>query len=81
MSDEDFISAWQACDSLPALAEKLGYDNVNTPAQRARNMRKQGVPLKRYASRTPGKKDAAYWARMAQLASTATSGDDDSEEE
>ena len=44
--------------------------------QRARNMRKHGVPLKQYAPKERTVKDEAYWARMAALAAAATEDDD-----
>lgn len=74
-TDEDFIASWQGNDNVEAVATLLGMKPASVE-QRARNMRKHGVPLKQYAPKERTVKDEAYWARMAALAAAATEDDD-----
>ena len=46
ISNEDFVTAWQAADSAEEATEKLGANAAN----RAARLRKKGVPLKRFAA-------------------------------
>ncbi len=74
-TDEDFIASWQGNDSVEAVASLLGMKPASIE-QRARNMRKHGVPLKRYAAKARTVKDEAYWASMAALAEAAIEDDE-----
>ena len=74
-TDEDFIASWQGNDSVEAVATLLGMKPA-TIAQKARHMRKHGVPLKQYAAKARSVKDEAYWARMAALAEAANEDDE-----
>lgn len=74
-TDEDFIASWQGNDNVEAVATLLGMKPASIE-QRARNMRKHGVPLKRYAAKARTVKDEAYWARMAALAEAANEDDE-----
>jgi len=69
-TDEDFIASWQGNDSVGAVASALSMKPASVE-QRARSMRKHGVPLKQYAGKMRAVKDEAYWASMAALANAA----------
>tara|TARA_X000001036_G_scaffold416775_1_gene434114 strand:+ start:770 stop:1069 length:300 start_codon:yes stop_codon:yes gene_type:complete len=74
-TDEDFIASWQGNSNVAAVATQLGMKPASIE-QRARNMRKHGVPLKQYAAKPRTVKDAAYWERMSALAEAANEDDD-----
>ena len=69
-TDEDFIASWQGNDSVEAVARALSI-KTGSADQRARGMRKHGVPLKHYAIKIRTVKDEAYWARMSAMATAA----------
>ncbi len=75
-TDEDFIASWQSNSNVAAVATQLGMKAASVD-QRARNMRKHGVPLKAYAAKVRTQKDDAYWASMAALANAALPEDDE----
>ena len=74
-TDEDFIASWQGNSTVEAVASLLGMKPASVE-QRARNMRKHGVPLKQYAPKERTVKDKAYWASMAALCVAATEDDE-----
>ena len=74
-TDEDFIASWQSNSDVAAVATQLGMKAASVE-QRARNMRKHGVPLKAYAPKVRTQKDEAYWASMAALAAAAVEDDE-----
>ena len=76
-TDEDFIASWQSNSDVAAVAAQLGMKAASVE-QRARNMRKHGVPLKAYAPKVRTQKDEAYWASMAALANAALPESDES---
>lgn len=76
-TDEDFIASWQSNSDVAAVATQLGMKAASVD-QRARNMRKHGVPLKAYAPKVRTQKDEAYWASMAALANAALPESDES---
>ena len=76
-TDEDFIASWQSNSDVAAVATQLGMKAASVE-QRARNMRKHGVPLKAYAPKVRTQKDKAYWASMAALANAALPESDES---
>lgn len=47
VSDEEFIAAWNEAPSVAAAAEAMGYSKAST-ATRAKNLRDDGHPLKRF---------------------------------
>ena len=69
-TDEDFIATWQGNGSVEAVATVLRMKPASVD-QRARSMRKHGVPLKQYAAKVRTVKDEAYWARMSAMATAA----------
>ncbi len=69
-TDEDFIASWQGNESVEAVASALSM-KPGSVDQRARSMRKHGVPLKQYAAKVRTVKDEAYWARMSAMATAA----------
>ena len=69
-TDEDFIASWQGNYSVEAVASELQM-KTGSVDQRARSMRKYGVPLKQYAAKVRAVKDEAYWARMSAMATAA----------
>ena len=69
-TDEDFIASWQGNSTVEAVATALSMKPASVE-QRARSMRKHGVPLKPYAAKARAVKDDAYWAAMAALANAA----------
>jgi hypothetical protein len=75
-TDEDFIASWQGNNSVGAVATALRMKPASVD-QRARNMRKHGVPLKPYAAKARTVKDEAYWASMVALANAAMPDDDE----
>ena len=75
-TDEDFIASWQGNDSVEAVARALSM-KTGSVDQRARSMRKHGVPLKQYAAKVRTVKDEAYWASMTVLANAALPDDDE----
>ena len=76
-TDEDFIASWQGNNSVEAVASALSMKPASVE-QRARSMRKHGVPLKAYAAKARTVKDEAYWASMAALANAALPESDES---
>ena len=75
-TDEDFIASWQGNESVEAVASALSM-KPGSVDQRARSMRKHGVPLKQYAAKVRTVKDEAYWASMTVLANAALPDDDE----
>ena len=70
-TDEDFIATWQGNGSVEAVATVLRMKPASVE-QRARAMRKHGVPLKPYAAKARTVKDSAYWASMAAICDEMT---------
>jgi hypothetical protein len=49
---QDFIAAWEACDSADQVAEKTGLSKT-TVVVRGAKLRRMGVPIKQYPRKKP----------------------------